>query len=283
MAEIGKFKSLVLGARLRQLRKEKGVKGPAALSKLMRGKYSGSGILRREAGKLKIDTEYLEDFSRVLNLSEDDAQLLKMQARLGALKAEQSWAEVEQEYTFITTNSKCIYNYRSSSLPLELQTDEYTWAVNAPLPLGRETLQERVSRHLEMKQLLRQKKDSEIRLLCPEWVLYIPYGSPRIMLDQMVCLREYADTQPIEFRILPSDVFPSVPLGRSYKIYNHNFCRSASRIAINTLEDKARIAGIEEEFLKLWSLSVKDQPKFAIIEKAIAHYREMVKRELSGK
>lgn len=275
---VGKFKSLVLGERLRQLRKEKGLKGPVALAKRMKDTYSVSGILRREAGKLKIDAAYLDAFSKALKLSDAEVKLLKTQARLGNLKAEQSWADIEQEYLYITANSTCIYNYRSSSLPLELQTDEYTYAVNSAL--GSENLDKRINRHIEMKQVLAQKKNADIKLLCPEWVLYIPYGSPRIMLDQMVCLHEYVDKPPFEFRILPNNIFPGVPIGRSYKIYDHNFCRSASRIAINTIEDRKRIELLEKDFHKLWELSIGGNASGYIIDKAILHYREMIKKML---
>src|SRR5690242_10662780 len=65
------------GRYLRDLRRRKGIESPAELSRLMKGRVSVSGILKRERGELKITPDYAKAFIQAVKPDAEEEKHLR--------------------------------------------------------------------------------------------------------------------------------------------------------------------------------------------------------------
>jgi len=270
-----KFISLSVGQRLREIRKEMGVKSAHSLSVLMDNSYSSSGILRREEGKLRLDTDFLQAYCQALDLPEGQKEEVFSLANLSIYKSGGSVLSLTQAYHNIVDRATLIMSYSPSGIPDEFQTYDYTRAV-----VERYGKYGNIEERTELRQKfgVRNRKDSSKRklILMAENAMYIATGSVNIMLEQLTNIREPFSVKNLEFKILPQNSFIQYPIAVEYSIYDQKYAFSEARTGMVTAEDPETILDLMEEFNILWENSVSGEEANKLIDKAIAHYSAML-------
>jgi hypothetical protein len=269
-----KIASLFLGNRLRQLRKNSGVSGALTLAEKMNGAYSAATILRREAGLLKIDLSYIETFAKSLKLSAEEKEHLEIDFRIALLRAKNDTKKIAQAYLELIKQARTHWVYTSGIIPGQLQTFEYATAIikaygNYEDPSGP------ARNRIELARQNLNNSHRQARLVLWEPALYTTYGTVNTMLDQLQALLRFSENSSFEFRVLPQDVFATVPLHGSFDLVDEGYCICSSLIGAVTSEDPATAEKLKSVFERIWENSIAGAAREKIIQKAIAHYEKI--------
>lgn len=279
-----KFVSSSVGKKLRIIRRRKGVKSADQLSALMIGKYSPSGIRRREEGRLKIDFKYLEDFCNALNLQDAEKDEVLTVARLDLWRSRQSVLELTKELNQIRFKSENHAKFVFNAIPGELQTFAYTTSiVRSYKEYGDE--EARARERFNAAQCLIKDPRKLLRIVFAENALYAPVGSIDVMLIQLTALKEAVETQQFKFRILPSSCFLDIPNREDFAIFDSKYVVCQTRIGLVTTEEENTVRDLIKDFEALWSNAVFGEERNRIIEKATSHYSKLQNQRgaLTGK
>jgi hypothetical protein len=266
-----KFVSASVGKKLRDLRKQKRVSSADLLSERMGGKYSATGILRREEGILKIDFGYIEAFCKATGIEGREKENLLSIARLDFWRSKRSLLEMTKELHEIMLRADTHLGYTYAAIPAEFHTYDYTHSIVSSYGGG--DIDERTKVRIEAERKLLSNPSKRQQILCPESVLYISMGSVQIMLNQLEVLRSLSLLPNKQFRILPSDLFLPTPHRESFYLFDSHFVYCQTRIGSITREDDETVAELDREFQILWSHAVDGEERNKLIDKAIEHYR----------
>lgn len=271
----GKIKDPAIGAMLRELRKQKGAKSPQAFSEMMEKRYSVAGILRRESGDIALDFNYLEHYCHALNLNEEEKEQLFVKAKVSQLKSKGDNFEVRNLYVELFKESYKQNFYAGSHLPISLWTLDYASAVLAEFFTIKNTESEAKIR-VENGRRMREDVSKRVRVACHEGALYMPHGSPQVMINQLNFLLELEDSPHFEFRILPSDVFLKVSTAHVFTTLDDRYTFTESLLGMTTSEDPQMANSLDANFDEIWTNSYIGIKRNRLIEKAIEHFKKML-------
>ncbi len=235
-----------------------------------------SGISRRESGVFKIDWEYLNCFCEAINLPENEKQALVASAKLSLPSAERNLSEYEKTLSTLIENSRDIMNH-SLTVPAVLQTLEYTAAIIRNYHHRDDALELARQRRLRLEEIFLDPQ-RKIRLTFPQTALYMPVGSPKVMLAQVERLMNFAPSKSIEFRLLPSDVFVEVPAHYFFTIVDGMYAMSENLLGTASEDDPKKIKRLSENFEELWKVGVQGRDLHLRLQGVREYYSERVRR-----
>lgn len=243
----------------------------------MGSKYHFSTISRRETGQLKVDQEYLQDFSNALGLSEEKRQELSFSIQVNSLRPKSNLLEAAAAWSQIVLAAKDYVCYFPYTLSIYLQVLEYTTAAleshgGAPDPVSFSK-----TRIAEAQKAL-QQPDKRFRLLSHENALYYPVGSPQVMLQQLEALLHFTDEPNIEFRLLPREEFSQAMINFGFEIIDQSYCVCENRLDVSITDDPPKVQRFRDDFDSLWHRAVIGKRRNEIIERAMDYYKEMAKQ-----
>jgi hypothetical protein len=270
-----KIASLTLGKRLRELRKQKGVKSTRLMAEKLRGKYSAAGVLRREIGKIQIDLNYVEAFCKALGLQGPEREAIMVFARSSILRAQGNLDQLLWDYWELRKRAKVSYIYTAALIPTGLQTIDYARATIEAYGRNNGETEALALERLEWARQSLLDTTKRTCIVCSESALYMPVGTPQIMIDQLSRVRDFEDIPTFEFRILPNSVFLKVPLHELFLVFDQAYSLCDSRIGALTSEDPRLAPRLSADFQQIWSLSVIGIRRTKMVEKAIAHFESL--------
>lgn len=199
---------MMLGARLRRLREERGISRAEAGYTI---RASESKMSRLELGKVSFKHRDVADllvFYGVTDPIEREAvlTLVREANRKGW------WRDFEdvlpdwfQDYIGLEQASQRIRSYETHFVPGLLQTDDYSRAViSSGLPLPADDEVERaVALRATRKQLLRRDNAPQVWAVVEESALLRPVGSDQVRRDQLEYLLELGERPHITIQVLP--------------------------------------------------------------------------------
>ena len=195
-----------LGARLRELRSERGMTVEDVAAKLL---CSATKVSRLETGARRPSLRDVRDLCQLYDIDESTSAEFMTLAREAR---EQGWwtqyddlkldpyIGLEQEATSIT-------NYTMYYIPALLQTEDYARAIiQAMAPkISPDIHQQRVEARLRRQQLLQQDNGPRYRVLLDEAVLHHRVGGPAVMAAQLDRVLEAARQGVVTVQVIPFD------------------------------------------------------------------------------
>lgn len=213
-----------LGRRLRGIRREKGVSGPAELAERMKGRYSVSGILKRERGEIKIDLSYIEHFCDALAITGKEREKLEGLGKIFLIqfdpwRSSKNVEELHLEYWERLRASDVYREYGPLAICGVMQAETYAYemmrlhSVDHESALHSSKLRAQIGRSVleERRKDAEKKLDRRLLLVTDEEALYRIIGSRRVMLHQLERLLDHSDSSGCSHRILPRGVALPVP------------------------------------------------------------------------
>lgn len=280
------------GKTLRDARKRFGVESPARLSELMRGKYSVSGILKRERGEIKIDLEYINDFCSALRISGKEKVRLVELAKLFLLQFD-PWQQsgtrerlkkLQLDFWTRLLASDRMFEYELAVICGMLQCEDYRYEIlrahGAEHSLAVSAAKERA----QMAQTLLKSRQSKyrgavegpqnIQLVTHENALYMPIGSKKALIKQLDYLLSLDFGRGLEHRILPAgQVIPNFPLMYSFTILDGSLIlmEAATGAVYSASSDSADWLHLGAE--AIFERAVSGKQCRTIVERALKYHR----------
>jgi transcriptional regulator with XRE-family HTH domain len=268
-----KIVSRAFGQRLREIRKDRGFRGLKEFADLLGNKYCFSAISRREAGGLKIDFEYLNDFCAALKLTPEETDALMTSARIHVIQPKSRLVESVSEWSRITLNAKVHQIYTVDIFDYYLRTFAYACTL---LRLHNFAGDVENSARLRVENAASSLKDplKSFRIICHENALYMPIGSIDVMLEQLKLLLDFQDEPNVEFRILPRGSVLSVPIDLAFDIVDNTYCICENRLDLSIADDPVTIARFQSDFDTIWNNSVIGIRRNQVLQNAIEYYKK---------
>lgn len=270
-----KVASLILGHKLREIRRSKGIKSTEELAVLMRGKYTYSTIARRETGASRIDLEYIADFCSALNLTLEESALLKTSTKVNLLRPRNRFADAVSVWSKISLDAKIRYAYTADIFSYYLQTYEYARAILEFHNISKDPSKSAQTRIDDALRAINDKSN-KFRIVCHENALYFAIGNPQIMIQQLDKLRSFIDEPHIEFRILPRNTFFRVPVDLDFNIIDRTYCFCENRLDFSITDDPGVVKHFIDDFETIWAHSVVGPKRAGVIQAAIEYYKRLV-------
>jgi transcriptional regulator with XRE-family HTH domain len=276
------------GKRLRRIRKEKGIEGPDELRKLLSGKYSTSGILKRERGEIKIDLEYVEDFCTALRIDRDTKAKLLSLVEIFSYNFD-LWrlhkngvASIQFEYWKRVRESKVYKQFEPLYICSLLQTQGYAYEALRSFGLDDSASMESSAARFSMCSTLVNECSSKVGklinlprvlLIQDEEALYRCIGSKHVMLEQLNHLLEIKNSQNLEFRILPRNRTQQVPLGYNFNLYDDYLAVLETACGHVYVTDPDTLQLLEQWHLWMKGNSLSGGDAKKLLTRAISHYK----------
>jgi transcriptional regulator with XRE-family HTH domain len=272
-----------LGRKLRQIRKAKGIDGPHALADLMGGKYSFSAILKRERAEQKISLEYIDDFSRALNLSGKEKDDLIALAKLSIIefdpwKAAKSLQDLHEEFQRRLASAELYQSYDPITIHGLFQTYNYAYAVLRMNNVDAKTAEDtaRLRQRIAEKEFQvgggKKKGTRILQIVSAEEALYRVVGSPEVMKEQIERLLELDDDTHVSYGILPSDVSLQVATWCNLNVFDSTFATIETLIGAVHTGDEDQIRQLEGIFNSIFARSAFGKKRQKLLEKAVKHH-----------
>jgi transcriptional regulator with XRE-family HTH domain len=175
-----------------------------SLSKVMRIE---KGQVNISKGDLRMVLHYLEvtDPGEVEQL-EQDANVSRKERYVTDAEDREHFTPAMLELFQYEAAALAIYVYHLLVIPAFLQTEAYARALFDGFDdLSRTTVDARVRRRMERKQILEQPSPPRYEAILDESVLIRPFGGARVMAEQLELLLEYGRRPGVVIRIVPLD------------------------------------------------------------------------------
>jgi transcriptional regulator with XRE-family HTH domain len=195
-----------LGARLRELRNERGMTVEEVAEKLL---CSATKISRLETGARRPSLRDVRDLCRLYNVDDSASADLMMLARLA--REQGWWAQYEDlkldPYIGLEQEAISITSYTMFYFPALLQTEEYAGAIiRAMAPRIEPAIhQQRVEARLRRQQLLVPEDRPRYRVLLDEAVLHHRLGDSAVMVDQLEKILKDIQDGKAMVQVIPFD------------------------------------------------------------------------------
>jgi transcriptional regulator with XRE-family HTH domain len=208
-----------LAAELRRLRGRSGMTGDQVAESL---NWSASKVSRLEHGRTGFK---MTDVVALLDLYEVPGTLRDDLLALTRTTYKKSWLESESAslptmfaaYVSTETEAETIWNWEPQIVPGLLQTEGYARSVfeawQTVVTLSPAEIQRRVAIRLERQNLLDRDPPLYLFAVLDESVLTRRIGSASVMRDQLDHLRECAERDTIDVRVLPMHAFHPISTG----------------------------------------------------------------------
>ncbi len=270
---MNKICSATVGNLLRDLRRAAGVRNAIHLAKLMGGKYSSSGILRREEGLLKIDSDYVDLFCKTVGVAGAQKDEILWQLRVEVLRKENTPELLELEFWQKREQSKCICTYSACLIPSALQTFNYAKAIIETYKHVA-NVENSALKRVQTSMRWLNTPDKTIRIICSETALYLPTGNIHVMVDQLRRLRLFTENKTLDFRIFPNNVFVGVPLYALFTVFDETYSICETRLGASTSEDRSDAQTLLKDFGLLWEKSASNKDRNQLIDRALTYYEK---------
>ncbi|WKZ57472.1 MAG: Scr1 family TA system antitoxin-like transcriptional regulator [Bdellovibrionota bacterium] len=274
-----------LGRRLRSIRYQKGMESPATLSRAMRGRYSVSGILKRERGEIKIDLDYIDLFSKALALSSNEHVRLRELGKVFLIQFDpwrsssknaedlhvEYWARLKQASTYREVGTLALVGL--------CQTERYAYEMmmlhSVDQKDAREASKLRSRIGAEMLKRAASKSNSRKDILCiiDEEALYRVVGSRTVMGEQLAHLAAILKSNPEAFRLLPRGTNLPVPLMYSFCVFDSMSATLETAVGAVHCTDQEAIAWLNRAFDLMYDASVGGHEANALLRRAANNYR----------
>lgn len=272
-----------LGRKLRQIRKAKGVDGPHALAELMGGKYSFSAILKRERAEQKISLEYVDDFSRALNLAPKEKDDLIALAKLSIIefdpwKAAKSLQEIHGDFQRRLASAELYQSYDPITIHGLYQTYNYAFAVLRMNNVDSDTAADtaRIRQKMAEKEFQsssgKRRGSRVLQIISGEEALYRVVGSADVMKEQIERLLELDDDSHVSYGILPSEISLPVATWCNLNVFDSTFATIETLIGAVHTGDEDQIRQLEGIFNAIFARSVFGKKRQKLLEKALKHH-----------
>lgn len=276
-----------LGKRLRLLRKGQGCASPAQLAHLLRGKYSVSGILKRERGEIKIDRQYVDDLSRALGI--DRTQRDKLLALVDVYTHQfnpwhlhqQGVSALQFEYWKRVKNCTQYRQFEPLCICALLQTQEFAYEALREFDLDHSTALESSRARFHMCDSLlteyatlrkRGKKAPDLILIQDEEGLYRHLGSKRVMSAQVARISELLRSSALDLRILPRNTPQTVPLAYNFNLFDDVLAALETACGHVYVTDPDTISIFSRWFDKIKEQAVTGQAAQKLLNRALKSY-----------
>ena len=208
-----------LAAELRRLRGRSGMTGDQVAESL---NWSASKISRLEHGRTGFK---MTDVVALLDLYEVPETLRDDLLALTRTTYKKSWLESESAslptmfaaYVSTETEAETIWNWEPQIVPGLLQTENYARSIHEAwqtvVTLSPAEIQRRVAIRLERQTLLDRDPPLYLFAVLDESVLTRRIGSADVMREQLDHLRECAERDTIDVRVLPMHAFHPISTG----------------------------------------------------------------------
>lgn len=280
------------GKRLRDVRKQKGVESPLRLSQLMEGKYSVSGILKRERGEIKIDLEYITDFCAALRITGKEKIRLVELAKLFLLQfnpwqQSQSKAglkKLQLDFWKRLLASDSVFEYEVAVFCGIVQCEEYRYEIHRAHGAEHAAALAGAKQRAELAELLLDSRKpanrgdivgpQDIRLVTHENALYMPVGSTRGLIKQLEYLLSRDIGRGFEHRILPRGaIIPKFPLMYSFTALDRSLILMEAATGAVYSASTESAAWLQKGAEALFESAVGGTEATALLEKALKVHR----------
>lgn len=275
-----------LGDRLRSLRKEFGIRGPHALAQLMNGKYSVSGILKRERGEIKIDLEYVKDLCKALQLRGKEREKLFGLAELHLShfdawkQAGRSTAQLHSDFLQRLKCAEWYAAYEPMLVPGLLQTQEYAYEIFRLFGHDDSSSREgSSSRNNMLTSLVNLQKSGNrtnpfVKTIIHESGLYELVGSPATMRQQIEKLLSLNDTLSVEIRVFPKSATVRVPTAFGFNLFDTTSATMETLGGAVHVSDVLTLEWLANVFSTIWDNSYTGQALNHVLNKALEFYQK---------
>jgi transcriptional regulator with XRE-family HTH domain len=266
---------LALGGRLRALRKQRSLTGTALAEQVG---MTQSKISKLETGSQIPTTSDLESLAKALGLEDHDLialiadaeQIREGYQRWDALQAA-GIAVGQKSYGLTEETAHTMVELAVSVVPGLLQTQEYADAVFG-LVLGptedrRGAVAERLARQANLGRF-----DARFVFVLLESVLRMPYGSYRVMRDQIQHIRTVADRPHIKVEIVPLErLLPGVPQ-HGFTLFDAGLAVVETVTGMISATRKADVQEYQEIVSRLRGVALEDSEATKLLDRLSGTY-----------
>lgn len=274
-----------LGRRLRTIRHTKGLLSPAALVKAMRGRYSVSGVLKRERGEIKIDLDYIDAFSKALALTSSEHNQLRELGKVFLIQfdpwrsAGKNAEALHLEYWDRLKNANSYREVGTLAIIGLCQTERYAYemmllhSVDQRDAREASKLRAKIGSEMLLRTGKKAKSPKDIRCIVDEEALYRIVGSRNVMAEQSKHLLALLKSNPQAFRVLPRGTSLSVPLMYSFCIFDSMSATLETAVGAVHCTDEHALDWLNRAFELMYEASLGGSDAQIRIKSAILNYK----------
>jgi transcriptional regulator with XRE-family HTH domain len=207
-----------LGARLKQLRLDKGMTADDVAAQLM---VSATKISRLETGARGVSPRDVRDLCGIYGVSDDEREHLMTLAKQS--REPSWWQQHDTQYSTwleLEAAAASIASYKADVLPGLLQTDDYARAViEATLPdPSEEKVTQLAGSRRERRRLLQGDAPLELWTILDEAVIRRVIGGAEVMRDQIAELVKRAAQPNVTIQLIPFEAGAHPALNSTFEI-----------------------------------------------------------------
>ncbi|MEV5707542.1 helix-turn-helix transcriptional regulator [Actinoallomurus sp. NPDC052274] len=212
-------------------------------------------------------TPHLEDVERCDQVLGTNGYLVRYFKQWVTPEVPSVWAD---QWRMAEAHANMIQSYDASAIPGILQTPEYARAViglNRHSPID---LDERVHRRIERQAILNDQNPPMCIFVIDEYALYRMFGGPKVMIDQLVRLLDYATWPNILIKIIPEGT--EYYAGSSFMILrldDANVVNLDDALNGRIIDGRGEIAEVNKIWEEIREVALPCNQSVELIEKAI--------------